>query len=160
MKGATALPCAMISKLPNIASNTMIGSSQYFLRSRMKCHNSTRKESIALPLELVSHGFWCRSGREALDPIASRIGVSTQAEQVLAVKAEEQPHGGHGGIKQQARHDRGHDPLEQTAHFEPQPIEQGQGLRKKEREQQKGPADHKGPPAGVRVVKQWPDAVA
>src|SRR5438876_516606 len=99
MNGATAEPCARMIRPPNTSSNSTIGASQYFLRTRMNAHSSARND-IPVPivvaefgrpelgrLELVLHRLRLRL--IARDPITRQIGTAGERQHILAAQAHD-----------------------------------------------------------------------
>src|SRR3954466_2855427 len=89
MKGATAEPLVRITRPPNTTIITRIGSSQNFLRARMKRQSSARK-SIQRPsklqrrLELIPHALRRRPRRIADDPVAVTVRLTPEPQEFVA----------------------------------------------------------------------------
>src|SRR5690242_14139765 len=111
MNGAIAEPLASTRSPPSSSITITIGASQYFLRTRMKRHNSAIR--LMGGLELVLERFGRRSRRRALDPVCPGRFVEAQAQRVLAERTHEQPHRGDHAEEHDAEHDRAHDPMQQ-----------------------------------------------
>src|ERR1044071_225754 len=98
MNGAIAEPLVSTIRPPKITIMIMIGSSQNFLRSRMKAQSSTRIDPISLSRsELVFDRLRRRPRRRALDPVTLGATVDPQAQEILAEGPHDQAdrHDGH-----------------------------------------------------------------
>src|SRR5438309_178962 len=89
MNGATAEPLVRMIKPPNTTIITRMGSSQNFLRTRMKRQSSARK-SIQRPSKLIAHALGRRTGRIANDPIAVPLRLALEPQEFLAGYAHNQ----------------------------------------------------------------------
>src|ERR1700730_16525933 len=98
MKGATALPLARTMRAPNTASMRIMGSSQYFLRIRMKLQSSSMK-SIMTSSELPGHRVGRRARRMALNPVSDGLAVKPTPQRIPADQAKHEADGGHGSIE-------------------------------------------------------------
>src|SRR5436190_7691919 len=122
MNGATAEPWVSTSSPPNATIMMRIGSSQNFLRARMKRQSSARK-SIAFPLELILHGFGGGPRWAPVDPVAVRVGLPLEPQRVLSQDPPDEADGQHRAEEHQSHHDRIHYPMQQKCKLEPKPIE-------------------------------------
>src|SRR5258708_38219824 len=106
-----AEPFVSTIRPPKITIMIKIGSSQNFLRSRMKAQSSTRMEPIDRSFrdqnwsrsELVLHGLRRRSRRRAVDPVALGLGIEPQTQEILARGAHDEADRHDGHEKQQAQ---------------------------------------------------------
>jgi hypothetical protein len=83
MNGATAEPLLSTTRPPNTTIINRTGSSQNFLRTRIKRHNSSRKSNTKFPSELIFHRLGLRSRGLPSDPVAAAFGLSLEPEQVF-----------------------------------------------------------------------------
>src|SRR5581483_12463197 len=106
--GAIAEPLVSTIRPPKITIMIRIGSSQNFLRSRMKAQSSTRMAPIGQVLsrlELILHGFGLGPRRRTLDPVALGGGIHLGAQEVLAEGAHHQSDRRDGDEEEQPQHD-------------------------------------------------------
>src|SRR6201999_1804619 len=89
MNGANTVPLVRITRPPNTTIMTRIGSSQNFLRTRIKRQSSARK-SIQIPLKLVAHALGRRTRRIADDPVAVAFRLALESQKFLARYAQNQ----------------------------------------------------------------------
>src|SRR5438477_5144141 len=132
MKGATTLPCVITTSAPMSAITRMIGSSQYFLRTRRKAQSSRRKDMAWLS-ELVLERIGGRPGGIAVNPVASRLRIAPQPQRILA----EEPHRDSGRhddpIEEDRERDGARDAVQQLAEPQPQPVERRERSRDHDR---------------------------
>src|SRR4051812_32530852 len=105
MKGATAEPLVNTTSPPNTTIMIMIGSSQNFLRTRMKRQSSARKSITSLS-ELVLHCLRRRSRRLPRQPIAVATRLTPQAQQVPPHSPHDETGRQHRSVEHQT-HDNG-----------------------------------------------------
>src|SRR5882724_5151733 len=146
MNGATALPLARTMRAPNTASMRMTGSSQYFLRARMKRHSSPMK-SIMLLSKLPRHGVRRRARWIALDPVGDGIPIPSKPERILAEQAAHEPDRSHGGVEDQAHDHRTDAGMEDQPTPEPDAVERREHPGKGESGQEEGGRDDQSPAA-------------
>src|SRR6516165_1112294 len=103
MKGATAEPLVSTMSPPKMTIMMKIGANQYFFRTRRNDQNSRRKDSIGSIL--ILHRFRRRPRWRSVDPVAHRIGVTTQSQRVFAEYAHQQRNRRHGQIEQKSDRD-------------------------------------------------------
>src|SRR6185503_1887599 len=105
MNGATAEPWERTINPAKAPIMTRIGSSQYFLRSRMYSSNSMIKD-IVCSLELFRHAAWLGPRRIALDPISAARVTAPQCEQILAQGAHQKAHRRDHAVEHDGEHHR------------------------------------------------------
>src|SRR5436190_5817104 len=133
MNGATAEPCARTSNDPTSASETMIGSSQNFLRSLKKNQNSF-KNSISENLRVHSSSIRRQFIRDsklmphvrnlsrfAHDSIRFSIRVEFAVHRIFSRHAHNDPHRRHNEVEEQAENDFGIDPSQDVSQEHPYP---------------------------------------
>src|SRR6266545_6197483 len=157
MKGATAVPLARTTREPNTASMRMSGRSQYFLRTRIKVHNSPMK-SIMASSELAGHRVRRRARRMALDPIGDGVAVKPKPQRIPAEQAAHDAHGGHGRIEHQAQDDRAHAGVNEQPDPEPEPPQGRQHAGSGESGQEEGSRDQQSPAAHLPASNERPEA--
>src|SRR5580658_10589231 len=107
MNGATALPCAKISRAPRSSIIRTIGTSQNFFRVFRKSHNSASMDIIST-LELLRHSIGSRSGRLAANPIG--VGLRHfQTQGIVAQEPRDESNWGEDQEKENSGYDRVHD---------------------------------------------------
>src|SRR5262245_47639053 len=106
MKGATAEPCVRMIRVPHSNKTMMIGSSQNFLRSFIKAHNSSTNSPMELssgfPLSELSRHV--RGGPRALrDTVALCTGLVSKPHWIVAAKSLDQSHRRQDPVKYHAQ---------------------------------------------------------
>src|SRR6185437_16174769 len=113
MNGAIAEPLVSTIRPPKTTIMIRIGSSQNFLRSRMKAQSST----IMAPMdedpfeigyarsELVAHRLRRRARRRAVDPVGRGPAVELQPQEILAEGPHHEADRRDGQEEQHAEHD-------------------------------------------------------
>src|ERR1700678_4481491 len=81
MNGAIADPLVSTTRAPNTTIMIRIGSSQNFFLTRINRQSSATK-SISYPLELIFHRLGRWTGRLSHDPVARRIRLAFEPQQV------------------------------------------------------------------------------
>src|SRR6516164_4752729 len=114
MNGATAEIWLNTTRPPSSSITSMMGSSQYFLRTLRKAHSSIRTDIGAPRSEHVLQALRLRTGRRAMDPVARRLRIPLEAQQVLAREAQQQRGRGDDDEEQDAHDDGVHDPVQQA----------------------------------------------
>src|SRR5258708_9961554 len=89
MNGANTVPLVSTTRPPNTTIMTRTGSSQNFLRTRMKRQSSARK-SIQRPSKLIAHALRRRTGWIADDPVAVPFRLALEPQEFLAGYAHNQ----------------------------------------------------------------------
>src|ERR1700755_774496 len=125
MKGATAEPLVRITRPPNTTIITRIGSSQNFLRTRMKRQSSASK-SIQFPSKLIAHALRRRPPRIAHDPVTIAIRLAPEPQEFRAGYAQNQADWPDRQVENQPHDDRVDDVVQQQAEPEPDDIERPQ----------------------------------
>src|SRR5215213_3889144 len=126
MKGATAEPCARTSSPPMPSSTIMIGSIQNFLRSDMKPQKSIRKVMVSSSVRAAHANRRFGFGRLADDPVALRLRLEIEREQLLLHQAQNEREGRDPEKINDAEHDRADDAPEQHAELEPELVQRRQ----------------------------------
>src|SRR5262245_6504804 len=99
MNGAIAEPLVSTTRPPKTTIMIRIGSSQNFLRTRMK-RQSSPTNSIIFSLELVLHCIRRGPGRRAHDPVARSIRLAPEPQQILAHGAQHEAGRKHRAVEQ------------------------------------------------------------
>jgi len=90
MNGATADPADKTISTPNTNKIRIIGASQYFLRTRIKVHNSTSNDTEQSS-ELVFHRVGGHRGIFTRDPITRLLALwIADIQDILAKHAQQQ----------------------------------------------------------------------
>src|SRR5262245_16268682 len=155
MKGATAEPLVSTISPPKMTIMTKIGASQYFFRTRRNEQNSRRKDSIGSIL--IPHRFRRRPRRRSVDPVARRIGVTTQSERVFAMHAHQQRNRRHCQVEQKSDHDRTDNPVEENTELYPGFIEGSERRRPHYRQSSENRCQDERPPAHGLGTDQRPE---
>src|SRR5450759_2407054 len=100
MNGAIAEPLVSTTSPPNTTIMIRIGSSQNFFRTRINRQSSATK-SILCPLELVFHRLGRWPGRRSHDPVALRVRLPLEPQQILAQRAHDETGRPHRAVEQQ-----------------------------------------------------------
>src|ERR1700730_5428588 len=157
MTGATALPFARTMRAPNTASMRMTGSSQYFLRTRIKRHSS-RMKSIMACSELPEHRVRRGARRMALDPVGDGIAVKPKPKWILAEQAAHEADRSDGGIEHQG-HDHWADAgMEEQPEPEPDAVQGREHPRKGESGQEECGRDDQSPDTHRVTSHERPEA--
>src|ERR1044071_5104367 len=157
MNGATAEPWERTINPANAPIMTRIGSSQYFLRSRMYSSNSVIKD-IVCSLELFRHAAWLGARRIALDPIAATRFAPSQGEQILPHGAHQKAHGRDHAVEHDGEHDRTDKAVQEVAEPQPKPLGKLEQRRHRERRNHHERCHDDRPPAQTTAETQRPKA--
>jgi hypothetical protein len=130
----------------------MIGSSQYFLRARIKAQSSFRND---IKLKLICHALRRRTGRLALDPVCFGGCHPAQRQELLANQPEQQSGWCQNQKKHHPKYNWTNHTVQQPAEPEPNAIERRHQRRTKQTGGQEKPADGQGPPANTVAMDQW-----
>src|ERR1700693_4818123 len=103
MNGAIAEPLVSTTSPPNTTIMISIGNSQNFFRTRINRQSSATK-SISCPLELIFHRLGRWSGRAPHDPVARRLGLALEPQQIPSHHAHDEA-GRPYRAEEQQRHD-------------------------------------------------------
>src|SRR5678816_299146 len=140
MNGATAVPDVKKTRPLSAMSITMIGTSQYAFRSRMKLHSSPMNSRIADPSLVLSFHVG-RGPRAARDPVRRRISIESPAHRIAANQATNNRYGNNQHVVDKAEDDSAVHPAQRFADHHPYPVKRPEHGRNGQRDHCKHGAD-------------------
>src|ERR1700731_1078675 len=132
MKGAITEPLVSTTSPPNTTIMIRTGNSQNFLRTRINRQSSATK-SISCPLKLISHGLGRWSGRLPRDPVAFRVRLPFEPQQILAHHAHDETGRQNRAVEDQRHHHGVDDAMQQQSELQPYQIKRLKDRRTKPR---------------------------